>query len=224
MPRITRLIAEGYPHHIVQRGNRRQRVFFQNKDYLEYLRFLNEYSDKNNLSIAAYCLMPNHVHIIAIPENKRGLAKAIGETHRNYTRMINFRKKWRGYLWQGRFSSYILDEKHLYTAARYILNNPVKTEGKIIKNALNYKWSSIRHHTGKEKIPWLKDDLLQNMTEDWSQYLKEDIDKNQVELLKKHERTGRPLGDKAFIETLEKKIGISLRKKKPGPKRKGRSN
>jgi len=162
--------------------------------------------------------MPNHVHLITIPETKEGLAMGIGKTHRKYTRMINFRKKWRGYLWQGRFCSYIMDEKYLYSAAKYILNNPVKA--KIVNVAEDYKWSSIGHHLGRERLSFINDNILQEMIEDWDEYLKGDIKTEEVELLRKHERTGRPLGDKTFIEKLEKKLGISLKKKKPGPKRK----
>ena len=218
MARIARVIAEGYPHHITQRGNRSQKVFFDDTDYQEYLKILSDLSFKNKLSIVAYCLMPNHVHLIVIPENKEGLAKAIGETNRKYTRMINFRKKWRGYLWQGRFSSYIMDEKHLYSSVRYILNNPVKA--KIVSSAEKYKWSSICHHLGRDVIPLINDNILQEIIEDWDAYLNCDIKKEDVELLKKHERTGRPLGGKIFIEKLEKKLGISLKKKKTGPKKK----
>lgn len=72
---IARIIAEDYPHHIIQRVNRRQKVFFQNKDFLNYLKLLNQYSAKNNLSIATYYLMPSYVHVIAIPNNKEGLAE-----------------------------------------------------------------------------------------------------------------------------------------------------
>ena len=97
MPRIARIIAPHFPHHITQRGNRRQQVFFKDEDYNEYLRLLKFHSDKFNLSIVAYCLMPNHVHLIVIPGEKESIAKAIGETHRKYTRMINFRNNWRGY-------------------------------------------------------------------------------------------------------------------------------
>ena len=151
MSRIVIGIAIGDPLQVVQRGNRRQEVFFVDDDYRAYLKFLSEYSSKNKLKIIAYCLMPNHVHLITIPDNKEGLARAIGEIHRNYTRMINFREKWRGYLWQGRFSSYVMDEKYLYAAVRYVLNNPVKAG--IVKRAQEYKWSSIRHHLGKEALP-----------------------------------------------------------------------
>lgn len=226
MPRIARVIAEGYPHHIVQRGNRRQEVFFHDSDYQEYLKLLQCHCEKNNLTIMTYCLMPNHVHLIVLPSNKDGLAKAIGETHRNYTRMINFREKWRGYLWQGRFSSYIMDEKHLYAeaAVRYILNNPKNARNKIVENAIEYKWSSIRHHMGKEKISWDKDDMLQEMIGDWNEYLNKEDKKEDIDMLRKHERTGRPLGDRSFLETLEEVLGISLKKKKPGPKKRAKEN
>jgi putative transposase len=218
MPRIPRIIAEGFPHHIIQRGNRRQKVFFMEKDYLEYLKLLREHSNRNHVAIISYCLMPNHVHIIAIPHTRDGLARAIGETHRKYTRMINFREKWKGYLWQGRFSSYIMDETHLHSAVRYILRNPVKTANNIVNDPAEYKWSSIRHHIGKETIPWLEDAILQEMVDDWREYLAAEVDEKEAVLFRKHERTGRPLGDIAFIEKLEDKLGISLKKKKPGPR------
>ena len=77
------------------------------------------------LSILAYCLMPNHVHLIAVPQSADGLRRAIGEVHRRYTRMVNFREGWRGHLWQGRFASFVLDKPYLLTAARYVELNPV---------------------------------------------------------------------------------------------------
>ena len=128
MPRIARVVVENHPHHIIQRGNRRQQVFFQNKDYIEYLKLLKQNSEKYKTEISAYCLMPNHIHLIATPLIGGSLAMAISETHRNYTRYINFREKWKGYLWQGRFSSYVLNEKYLLSAIKYILLNPVKSE------------------------------------------------------------------------------------------------
>ena len=215
MPRIARVVAIDYPHHIVQRGNRRQQVFFKESDYQKYLQYLKEHSKKFHLKIIAYCLMPNHVHLIVIPKKANSLADAIGDTHQKYTRMINFRKKWRGYLWQGRFSSYVLDENYLYTAMRYIINNPVKA--KIVKRAEEYKWSSVRHHIGKEKIDFIDDKIIRDMVDDWKIYLQEEVTKEEIELLRKHENTGRPLGSILFIQTLEKLLDRNLRKKKPGP-------
>ena len=119
MARIARIVIPGVPHHIIQRGNRRQDVFFCDEDRKRYLAILLEESGKAGLTYWAYCLMNNHVHLIAVPKDEKGLAKGIGETHRKYTKYINTREKWRGYLWQGRFMSCPLDEKHLYAAVRY---------------------------------------------------------------------------------------------------------
>ncbi len=93
------------PHHITQRGNRRQPTFFCDDDYAAYLDLMAEWCGEQGVEIWAYCLMPNHTHLIAVPQTEDGLRRALGEAHRRYTRHINFREKWRGYLWQGRFAS-----------------------------------------------------------------------------------------------------------------------
>ena len=92
MARIARVIAPGYPHHITQRGNRRQKTFFCEEDYRFYLELMSEWLRKYRVAVWAYCLMPNHVHLIAVPETQEGFARAIGEAHRRYTRRINFRE------------------------------------------------------------------------------------------------------------------------------------
>ena len=147
MGRIARVVAEGMPHHVIQRGNRRQKVFFKDEDKQSYLTILKEQSERFGVNYWAYCLMDNHVHLIAVPETRESLARAIGEAHRRYTRMINFREGWRGYLWQGRFSSFLLEERHLYAAIRYVERNPVRV--KIVKRAEDYKWSSAYAHVSK---------------------------------------------------------------------------
>ena len=113
MARIARVVAPGIPHHITQRGNRRQPTFFQSSDYQLYLDLALKFSAKHGVQIWAYCLMPNHVHLIAVPEQEDSLAKAISEIHRRYTRAINFRMDWRGHLWQGRFHSFPMDQDYL---------------------------------------------------------------------------------------------------------------
>jgi len=216
MPRVARVVAPNFPHHIVQRGNRRQKVFFKDEDYEGYLRLLHDHICRFNINVAAYCLMPNHVHLIAIPGEDGNLAKAIGETHRKYTRMINFREKWRGYLWQGRFNSYVLDERYLLAAVRYILLNPVKAA--IVEKPCDYRWSSAMHHFKIKTDKLINDNLLGALIGDWEAFIETDIDQNEAKMLRLHERTGRPLGDVAFIENLETILGRSLKKEKPGPR------
>ena len=103
MARLARFVIPGLPHHITQRGNRRQPTFFNDEDYAAYIELMAEWCRKEGVEIWSYCLMPNHTHLIAVPKSEDGLRRAIGESHRRYTRRINFREKWRGYLWQGRF-------------------------------------------------------------------------------------------------------------------------
>ena len=189
MARLSRVVVPEFPHHIIQRGNRRQKVFFNEDDYSEYLKLLNTYSQRFKVDILAYCLMPNHVHLIATPHKDGSLAQAIGETHRNYTRFINFREKWRGYLWQGRFSSYLLDERYLLAATRYILLNPVKAS--IAKKPWDYKWSSTKHHMMIANSSLLKDNLLRELIGDWKDFLNTAIGDDDIKLLQLHERTGR---------------------------------
>ena len=222
MPRIARIVAEGFPHHITQRGNRRQKVFFSESDYQRYLDLLRSHSKLFSLDIESYCLMPNHVHLILVPHKKDNLALAVGRTHQKYTSIVNKRENWRGYLWQGRFSSFILDEKYLLAATRYILLNPVKAG--IVEKPWDYRWSSARHHLGLEKNPIITGAVLKNMIDDWRAFLSVETGSRDEKLIKLHERTGRPLGEDSFVEKLEKILNIKLRKNKPGPKPKKRHN
>ena len=101
------------------------------------------------VEVWSYCLMPNHIHLIAVPSSEEGLRLAIGETHQRYTRRINFREKWRGYLWQGRFASFVMDEAYLLAAARYVELNPVRA--RLVTSAADWPWSSARaHRSGRD--------------------------------------------------------------------------
>lgn len=217
MARIARVVIPNYPHHIVQRGNRSQVVFFSDEDKKSYISLLHKYALTSGISFWAYCLMDNHIHLIAVPDKEENLAKGIGETHRNYTRMINFRYGWKGYLWQGRFVSYLLDERHLYAAIRYIERNPVRAG--LVEKAEDYPWSSARAHVFNKKDVLLSDNFVISEIEDWSSYLTGEDDEQDLTLFRKHSRTGRPLGDEKFYTKLEKIAGRILRKKKPGPKK-----
>jgi len=216
MSRLARVVIPGIPHHITQRGNRRQSVFFCEQDKQAYLNLLRQFGPPAGIQIWTYCLMDNHVHHIVVPETKQSLALAFGEVHRRYTRMINFREKWRGYLWQGRFSSYPLDERHLYAAVRYVEQNPVCAG--IVRQAKNYKWSSARAHVDKCDDVIAKHFFLLDEIDDWQRYLAEPISDKERKLIEYHCRTGRPRGNKEFIARLEKLSGRPLKKAKPGPK------
>ncbi len=98
MARSARVVIPGLPHHITQRGNRRQQTFFNDEDYAAYLELMAQWCRDEGVEIWSCCLMPNHIRLIAVPSSEKGLRWAIGEAHRLDTRRINFREKWRGYL------------------------------------------------------------------------------------------------------------------------------
>ena len=216
MARIARVVAPGFPHHVTQRGNRRQKTFFCDDDYQAYLDLMAEWCQKCQVDIWAWCLMPNHVHLIAVPQNEEGLARAIGEAHRRYTCRINSREGWRGHLWQERFASFPMDENYLLAAARYVEMNPVRAG--MVHAPEDFRWSSAQAHLEGEDDQLVKVAPLLEMVGDWRVFLDsgEEIDK---ERLRQHERTGRPLGRESFVEGLEVSLNRILRQRKPGPKK-----
>lgn len=215
MARIARIVVEDLPHHIVQRGNRNQVVFFGDDDRREYLRLLASFARRYQLEIWAYCLMDTHIHLVVVPRRAEGLARALAETHKRYARRINFRYGWRGYLWQGRFSSYLMDESYLLAAIRYVECNPVAAG--MVQRAEDYAWSSAQAHVTKQANPILSPSFLDERITDWSAYLRAD-DKTPAPI-ERHLGTGRPLGARPFVHKLENRLGRTLGKMKPGPKR-----
>jgi putative transposase len=169
MPRIARIIVPHYPHHIIQRGNRSQPVFFSVDDKHAYLALLISCSREHGLHVLAYCLMDNHVHLIIVPETREGMTVGIAELHRKYTWRINQRENWRGHLWQGRFSSYVMDERHLIRAVRYIERNPVVAG--IVERAEDYRWSSAHAHIVKTNDRVLSTTFEYVNFAGWSEYV-----------------------------------------------------
>jgi putative transposase len=216
MARLARVVVPGTPHHITQRGNRRQPTFFGVKDYRTYLDLLAQACEKHAVQIWAYCLMPNHVHLIAVPKSADGLRRAIGAAHRRYTRYVNFREGWRGHLWQGRFASFVLDESHLLAAARYVELNPVRA--RLVVAPRDYRWSSARAHLKGKDDGVARVQPLLSLAGNWRRLLTSVVSEEDLREFRQHERTGRVLGDEAFQKRLERKLGRVLRRQKPGPK------
>jgi putative transposase len=217
MSRIARVVIPGIPHHIVQRGNRRQTVFFRDEDQRYYLRLLKKYGDEAGLVYWVYCLMPNHVHLIAVPKFADSLADVMSAVNQKYAMTINLRQDWRGSLWQGRFYSCPLDDPHLIAAARYVERNPVRAG--MAEKAEDYPWSSARAHVQKTPDGLIVESPFTEEIGGWADFINQEEADETVKRLRKHLVTGRPLGDDGFIERLERMTGRMLRKMKPGPKK-----
>ncbi len=214
MARLARVVIPGVPHHVTQRGNRRLGVFFEDSDYEAYLALLRAWCAKAGTEIWAYCLMPNHVHLILTPSNPDGLRAALGETHRRYTQRINKREDWRGYLWQGRFHSFPMDDRHLVACARYVAQNPVRAG--LVERAEDWRWSSARAHLAERDDDAVRVAPLLERIPDWTAFLGANEADAMLETLRQHGRTGRPLGAAAWLETLEVTTGRRLRPALPG--------
>jgi putative transposase len=193
-------------------------VFESDAEREQYLAFVAEETCRFDVGILAWCLMTNHVHFIATPKTETGLARAFGEAHRRYTRMKNFSEGVRGYLFQGRFSSTVLDERHLFAAARYIELNPVRAH--IAGHAWEYRWSSARYHMGiSETDPLLKERKLPAIIGDWKEFLLSGEETEQNEL-RWATRTGHPAGNANFVKIIESITARCLSVNKPGRPRK----
>ncbi len=215
MARIARIVLPDTPHHVTQRGNRGEPIFFEKGDYEAYIDFLSEECSAQNVSIWAYCLMPNQIQLIAVPQKEQSLARALGEAHRRYTRRINDRNEWRGHLFQDRFFSYPMDETHLMNAARHIETMPVFSG--IAPSPENYLWSSARAHVkGREDKLLAAEKPLLHFVADWSAFLQEWPQDQDPKAIERHLQTGRPRGNDHFLDAVESMIGKTVRPQKPG--------
>jgi putative transposase len=216
MARMPRLVVPGYPHHVTQRGNRRQQTFFSEEDYHAYIQLLTDARDAADVQIWSYCLMPNHVHLVVVPTRPDSLADLFKEAHRRYTRLINTREGWRGHLWQERFHSFVMDEQHLLAAVRYVELNPVRA--KLCRRAEHWVWSSaLAHLNGTDDALVTVAPMLERIS-NWANYLDTTESAERLDALRGYSRTGRPAGNGAFIQKLSSLTGRELRKGKPGPK------
>ena len=214
MARLSRLVIPDYPHHVVQRGVRSMDIFHTDEDRFAYLEFMAKEGRRFGVTFLAWCLMDNHVHLIAVPKTETSLARAIGEAHRRYTRMKNFAEGVRGYLFQGRFNSCVLDEPHLLAAARYVELNPVKAG--LVTHAWEYPWSSCRFHCGQQETdPLVNEGILPEIVDTWTCFLHQNDDERLNRVLR-GTRTGRPVGNDEFVSSLESLTGRILHPQRPG--------
>ena len=180
MPRIARAVATGFPHHIVQRGNNRERVFFDKEDEERYLSLLKKYSAKWDSPLLAYCLMSNHIHILTRPKTDESLYKMMQGVTLCYTQYANGKYQRSGRLWESRYHSCIVDkEKYLWAVARYIEQNPVRA--RMVKRAEDYTYSSAKAHIEGLKNEILGEELFEEkQRKDYKELIRSDIAEKEI--------------------------------------------
>ena len=212
MPRAARIVVPGCPHHVTQRGNNRQDVFFVDEDRRVYLSLLREQAGRFGLQVEAYCLMTNHVHLVAVPGAEASLAQAVGRTHWLYTQYVNRLHGRAGHLWQNQFFSCALDEDHYWRAIAYLERNPVRAG--LVRRAWRWSWSSAAAHCGSADSAGLLDLAgwrSRQSPEDWQSVLLEGQEEPVLRILREGISRGRPLGSDSWLAKLERALGRRLR-------------
>ncbi|MBI5779628.1 MAG: transposase [Planctomycetes bacterium] len=216
MPRIARAVAVGFPHHVIQRGNNREKIFFAEVTREKYLNWLKEYADTWGVKILAYCLMTNHIHLLVKPDKMESLAKMMQGLNVSYTRYINKRYKRTGRLLEGRYHSCIIDEEpYLWAVARYIEQNPLRAG--MVKAPEEYPYSSARAHITGQPNEALTDELItEDDRSDYTEFIKAPSPKREIERIRITTKRGMPLGGDIFVERLERRLKRRFTKKKSG--------
>ena len=198
MPRTSRIVVPGIPHHITQRGNRQMPIFFSDDDRRYYIGILIKACAAQDVQCFAWCLMDNHVHLILLPPTTDSLRATLSSAHTKYAQHVNLRQGLSGHLFQGRFASYAMDDSHLMVAVRYVENNPVKAG--LVSEAADWRWSSARAHIFGE------DDGLTNVVAigrhiaNWRAYLSDGVEAaDRDDEVEAAMRTGRPLGAQDWV-------------------------
>jgi len=216
MARLARVVLPGHPHHVTQRGNGRAQTFFGAGDYALYRDLLAAHCAAAGVEVWAWCLMPNHVHLILVPSDPDGLRRALARVHRRYAGFIQARRKRTGHFWQGRFGAVAMDEQHLAAALRYVSLNPVRA--RLVERAQDWRWSSTRAHLRGRDDGLTALAPIRDRFPDFADLLASEPETNLFAALRAAESIGRPLGDDRFLVRIEKRTGRVLKPGKRGPK------
>ena len=216
MARLARVVIPGYPHHVTQRGNGRARTFFDDGDYALYRDLLAEHCRSAGVEVWAWCLMPNHVHLILVPSDPDGLRRALARVHRSYAGIIQARRKRSGHFWQGRFGAVAMDEEHFAAALRYVSLNPVRA--RLVARAQDWRWSSTRAHLRNKDDGVTTLAPVRDRFPDFAGLLARAPEVDLFDGLRAAESIGRPLGNDRFLARLERATGRVLKPGKRGPK------
>jgi len=224
MPRVARIVIPGCPHHVTQRGNNRQDVFYAEDDYAAYLEILGEEARRHGVAVDGYCLMTNHIHLILTPGSDQSLSQAVGRTHWRYSQYVNRLHGRTGHLWQNRFYSCALDDDHFWMAMAYVERNPVRA--RLVRKAWRYPHSSAAAHVAGKDAPGLLDMAAwqERKPPCWEEILADPQGEPTMSLVRHHLSRGRPLGSDSWLAKLEARLGRRLRPLPVGRPRGWRKN
>lgn len=221
MGRVARVVVPGLPHHVVQRGVRSMDIFESDGDRRAYLGLLSKHGKQHGLSIWGWCLMTNHIHLVAVPAGEESMALAFGLVHRKYAQRVNERHGVRGHLFQERYYSYPVQlDSSLLSVVRYVELNPVNAG--LVARPEEYLWSSARSHVTGGSDAIIESSPIRAMAADWGQFLRDGIEMSEERArIERHLRTGLPFGEIPWVRQMEKHFGRRLTSRHRGRPRLG---
>jgi putative transposase len=212
MARRPRIVLPGWMHHVTQRGNHRQQIFFSIHDRIVYLRLVAEYFPKYGLRLVGYCLMDNHVHLAVIPEVESSMADGLGILHHDFARWQNIQCKRNGHLWQNRYFSCPVEDDRVWDALSYVELNPVRA--RMVEHAWDFEWSSAKAHIEGTDASGLLDMAFWRETAcqiEWKEYLEKLIMADSFrDWIRSTTARGLFLGRDSTARQLEEELGKRL--------------
>ena len=207
-------------HHVTQRGNGQRVVFDSDADRLVSLGLLRQYSIVHECALVGYCLVSNHVHLIAVPARADSLPVGLRGVHGRCATCTNGRQGASGHVWQGRYFSCPLDGRHLWAALRYVERNPMRAG--MVARADEYGWSSADAHCGGRDAHGMLD--MEFWRAEWTavawRSFLADAAEEEADEIRRNTHTGRPLGSEEFVRQMERRLSRTLMPRKGGRPRK----
>ena len=217
MPRKSRIIVPGLPHHVTQRGNRKTETFREDQDRTFFLCLLRDYSQQYDVKVDSYCLMDNHFHLISRPPSKLDHCRMMHDLNGHYAGYFNARYEMTGHLWQARYYSCPMDEDHCWNTLRYVIQNPVRA--RLVDDPSKYRWSSAAYHLGISKDRLVSGAFSPGrLTSEDKEWLRTPLEAEELDRIRSATAKGIPYGSPAFIQGLEQALGVELRSRQRGRK------
>ena len=223
MARLPRLTIPGYPHHVMQRGNNRQAIFWTVADYQYLLGLIGENAHKFQVDIHSYVLMTNHFHLLVTPQTESGLPQMMQAVGRSYVRYFNNLHGRSGTLWEGRYRSTLIQtDRYLLACMAYIDLNPVRAG--LLSDVREYPWSSHAFYVGLRSdrlitphaLFWDLANTPFSREAAYSELVQAGVSTDQQNTLTQSVLAGWALGEPDFIEDLQKKTKRRVNKAKAG--------